>query len=110
MKQLIANILLVSCLILSAHSTLSLVLDDVSSSCCTECSSPQHDNEESDNGDCENKLCNPFTHCSCCLGFLPAIVFYSPDKAELISCLNIAYYQSEGFQFINDHWQPPKFG
>ena len=101
---------MVSCLILSAHSTLSLISDDMSGSCCTECSLPQPDNSDTDKDDCENKLCNPFTHCSCCIGFIPSIIYYSPDNIKLISSLHIIYCQSEGLQLISDHWQPPKFG
>lgn len=109
MKYLVAYILVICCFYLTILPGITVLNDGVSGiNCCSEC--PLNDNTSSKEADdFINEICNPFTHCSCCVGFL---------TVSNICCGGYIYELTSFIQedilfkdilFLNSYWQPPKY-
>lgn len=70
----------------------------------------QSENQADNKEDTENKACNPFQSCKCCIGFNPNFVFLTFTPIPLLGQSQTVSNEKIPLQISLDFWQPPKVG
>jgi hypothetical protein len=78
-----------------------------SNSKCSPISENQNSNNQNEQED--NRMCNPFQACGCCLLLCVSTPFFPTLQGNFSMKESFGYQSFIPSQFISDFWQPPKF-
>ena len=81
-------------------------------SCCGSSCEPiekkQTKEQSNDNEEGDNKACNPFQSCNCCIGFNPNFVILTFTPIPLLDQSQTVTNERIPLRIALDFWQPPK--
>ena len=98
-------------IVLTAQPLLSLMNEKTETFCGSSCCNEEDDTPKDSNknkSDGNDKNCNPFKACGCCMGFTVRTSFIRIDAPAIQKSMSIIFKQHFISQYSPDVWQPPK--